>query len=337
MKSARAAAEPTISPKSDPRDSPSPYGALTFISWSHDWNNQFYGTDRKIVQAAELMKEAGIYWARADFLWSDLEPQEGRFDFTHQDKVINMVIQHGLKFLGTLNYNPLWRSHPWNTAPDVASYVRYVRAVVRHYKDRVKYWEVWNEPDHPTYWAPQDDMAAYSLLLKEVYIAIKTEDPTAVVLTGGLVDSSNLRKIYSRVGANAFDVVNLHPFVNPLAPNALDRLAQMHGQAMEAMKAFNDTEKPIWFTEIGCPGSELSAGGWWLGGVPTEIQQAEWLKNVYTNALKWKGVEKIFWAFLRDTDKHFKNDVDSFGLLRLDFSPKPAYHAFKKLTSAADD
>src|ERR1044071_8039255 len=99
MKSSSKRSAVAAPPQKDPRDSSSPYGALTFISWAHDWNNQFYDSDQKIEQAASLMNEAGIRFARADFLWSDLEPKEGQFDFTHQDHVINLVMKHGLKFL----------------------------------------------------------------------------------------------------------------------------------------------------------------------------------------------------------------------------------------------
>ena len=69
---------------------------------------------------------------------------------------------------------------------------------------------------------------------------------------------------------------------------------------------------------------------WWLGRNPSEIVQAEWVKIVYRNALKWPNVQKVFWAFFRDTD-HFKDGVDYFCLVRRDFSLKPAYACFKDL------
>ncbi len=317
----------------DPRDSESPFGALTFMSWKHDWNNFFYGQDAQIERAAVMMRDAGIEFARVDFLWSDLEPQEGRFDFTHQDHVLEILSRYGIKILATLNYNPLWRTFPWNTAPDLRAFMLYVRAVVRHYKERVKYWEIWNEPDHETYWTPQDELVTYSQLLKMGYAAIKEEDASAVVLMGGLCDGGScLRKIYLNAGREAFDIVNIHPFINPLLPNALSAMQEIHAKVLQTMVDFNDAEKPIWFTEIGCPGAAKSTGGWWAGAVPNEVQQAEWLETVYSNVLNWKGVQKVFWAFFRDTDRHFKNDTDNFGLLRLDFSPKPAYVAYKKIT-----
>ena len=43
-------------------------------------------------------------------------------------------------------------------------------------------------------------------------------------------------------------------------------------------------------------------------------------------------MERVFWAFLRDTGTHFGNGVDSFGLLREDLSAKPAYNAYSDVT-----
>lgn len=42
-------------------------------------------------------------------------------------------------------------------------------------------------------------------------------------------------------------------------------------------------------------------------------------------------VEKLFWAFYRDTENEFHDATDYLGIVRLDLSPKPAYHRLKKL------
>jgi hypothetical protein len=318
----------------DTRDSASPFGVLTFLPWRHDWNRFHYPNDASIERATDLMKNAGVGFARMDFLWADVEPEKGRFDFAHLDRIVDITTKQGVRVLGALHYNPHWRKVPWSTAPDSDAYVLYARAVVRHFKNHVKYWEIWNEPDHPTYWTPQDGMTAYSQLLCAVYKAIKEVDPTSTVLTGGLSDSSaHLRELYTKAGKDCFDIVNLHPFVNPLDPHALDDLRTTHQRACEVMAEFGDGDKPIWFTELGCPGVDQTEGrsGWWLGVTPSEAQQAAWVDTVYRNALTWKGVAKIFWAFFRDTDQHFQNDVDHFGLIRQDFSPKPAYQTYQKL------
>ena len=56
------------------------------------------------------------------------------------------------------------------------------------------------------------------------------------------------------------------------------------------------------------------------------------LATLYKETLARPGIGRVFWAFLKDTGSHFKDGVDSFGLLRADLSPKPAYAAYAKLT-----
>ena len=93
-----------------------------------------------------------------------------------------------------------------------------------------------------------------------------------------------------------------------------------------------DENKKIWITEIGCPGVRrgIKTGDWWLGANPSEKEQAAWVREVYTTLLKDKNVEKIFWAFFRDCSRHWDTGVDYFGLVRWDFSKKPAFKAYKE-------
>jgi hypothetical protein len=67
-----------------------------------------------------------------------------------------------------------------------------------------------------------------------------------------------------------------------------------------------------------------------MGKNPTEKQQAGWLKSIYTELLKDKNIEKVFWAFFRDCDGHFKNGVDYFGMVRWDFSKKPSFKSYQE-------
>jgi len=316
----------------DPRDSASPYGVLAFIAWDHDWNRRHFPLE-EVRLAADLMREAGIGFVRMDFLWSDIEPRPGRFDFARYEQIVDMLRDRELRVLGILHYNPAWRSAPWNQAPEAERYSEFARSVVRRFKDRVRYWEIWNEPDHPEYWLPQDGLKAYSRLLRGSYAALKEEDPSCRVLLGGLATdiAAHLRRIYEQAGRAVFDVANIHPFVNPLEPRPLERLRDIFLGARQVMAEFGDEEKPLWMTEVGCPGTAQPAPDWWLGRNPNEEEQARWVEALYGEAVKWEGVDKIFWAFLRDTPGHFKNGVDFFGLLRADLSAKPSYRAYQKI------
>lgn len=322
----------------DPRDSQSPFGVLAFLNWNHDWNGRHFPEER-LELAADLLSEAGVAFVRMDFLWDDIEPAPGKFDFTKYDRIVEVLSRRNIKILGLLSYNAVWAAEYWNSAPDPVKFTRYAEAVVRRYKGQVKYWEIWNEPDEQGYWRQQDGMKAYTELLKQVYPALKAVDPTSVVLMGGVSHTIpfSLKNIYRNGGKPYFDAVNFHPFVDPRSPSAPELLRGIYQSVLRTMEEYDDGAKEIWITEIGCPGVKGDAdSGWWLGRAPSEEEQAAWVRKVYAEMLGWQGVRKVFWAFFRDTPNHFQNAIDYFGLIRNDFSKKPAFETYKRLTRSTD-
>ena len=320
----------------DTRDSDSPFGILEFLVWNHEWNKYHYPDDETVEKAAAMMKEAGVGFVRMDFLWDDIEPVQHQFEFAKYDRIVEILENYDIKILGLLNYNTPWSADAWNSAPNRSLYVNYAKEVVKRYKKKIKYWEIWNEPDDKLYWQPQDYMQSYTLLLKELYPALKKVDPTCVIVMGGIAKyiPQSLKHIYVNGGKDYFDVVNSHPFQDPRLPQAKYQLHGAYKGMRTVMEQFGDGDKDIWFTELGCPGinKKEKTYGWWLGVSPSEEQQAKWLSKVYRNALKWKGVKKVFWAFFRDLPGFFDSSVNDFGMVRLDFSKKPAYEAYQKMT-----
>ncbi len=317
-------------------DSENPFGVLAFLHWNHPWNCFKYPTRESLEKTARLMKEAGIGIARFDFLWEDIEPKQGAFNFEKYDLIVDVLSQNNIKILGILNYSASWAAEcgEWNCAPeDNRLFVNYAVRVIGRYKDKVKYWEVWNEPDSPTYWSKQDGLKSYCALLKDVYLAAKLVDPDCKVLNGGLaMGLSSVNRLYDNGAGKYFDILNIHIFENPLVSGRIKGVTAYPKLARKIMNKHGDSDKEIWITEIGCPGVKkgVDTASWWLGRNPDEKQQAEWLKKVFTELLNQKIVSKIFWAFLRDCNNHWGNGIDYFGLLRWDFSAKPAYYSYKE-------
>jgi len=317
-------------------DNGSPFGVLEFLHWNHSWNYYKYSGVKDLAKAARLMQEAGMSFVRVDFLWEDIQPQQGRFDFAKYDQIVEVMSDYGISILGLLNYSALWASenNRWNQPPrDYKDFVNYAAAVIARYKGRIRHWEVWNEPDSPTYWEPQDGLKSYCRLLKEVYQAAKRIDPECIILNGGLANGiSSVNLLYDNGSKDYFDILNVHYFAHSATPGAIKRVLAFPKLVRKVMDRNGDAQKKIWLSEIGCPGVKrgIKTAGWWLGDNPDEGEQAEWLREVYTELIKEKIVEKIFWAFLRDCKEHWSNGVDYFGVLRWDFSPKPAYRAYKE-------
>lgn len=314
----------------------SPFGVLAFLHWNHPWNNHKYPDEKSLKKAAALMREAGISWVRMDFLWDEIEPRKGEFDFTKYDRIVELLSASGINILGLLEYNCAWdgEAKKWNDPPqDNRLFVNYAVKVISRYKGKIKHWEVWNEPDSSIYWSRQDSLKSYCLLLREVYLAAKKTDPHCRILNGGIANGiASVNHLYDNGGKGYFDILNIHIFESPFCKSSISKVNAYVRLAANIMKRNGDGDKKIWVTETGCPGVRegLETANWWLGKNPGEEEQAEWLREVYGALLKEKPVAKIFWAFLRDCRKHWDSGVDYFGLVRWDYSVKPAFQAYRQ-------
>jgi polysaccharide biosynthesis protein PslG len=313
----------------------SPFGVLEFLSWDHPWNNYQYPDRASLKHSIRLMKEAGVGFVRFDFGWQDIEPAQGEFRFEKFDAIVELLRENHIGILGILDYTATWASPDgrWNNPPrDNQLFVNYACKVIERYKGKVKYWEIWNEPDSPTYWYDQDGLKSYCVLLKEVYLAAKRVDPGCKILNGGIASGiASINRLYDNGAQEYFDILNVHIFETPFDRIAIKRAKAYCKLAYKIMKRNGDAPKKIWVTEIGCPGVKKGAvaANWWMGGNPDEKLQSEWVKQVFTELINEEAVGKVFWAFFRETDKHWDNGVDHFGLIRNDFSKKPAFNAYR--------
>jgi len=312
-----------------------PFGVLEFLHWNHPWNSYKYPDERSLKKVVSLMKKAGVGWVRMDFLWQDIEPRQAEFNFAKYDYIVELLTKNNIKILGLLNYSTEWASscRAWNCPPlDNKLFVNYAVTVVSRYKDKVKHWEVWNEPDSSTYWTAQDGLKGYCVLLKDTYTALKKIDSECKILNGGLANGiASVNKLYDNGAKDYFDILNIHIFESPIHQGAIDRIKAYPLLAYKVMSRNGDASKKIWITEIGSPGVKtgLETGNWWLGENPDEQEQASWARDIYTGLLREEAVETIFWAYFRDCKGHWGNGVDYFGLVRWDFSQKPAYIAYR--------
>jgi hypothetical protein len=311
------------------------FGVLAFLDWDHAWNGHMYPDRASIERAAAKMRELGITDVRVDFPWVHMEKDPGVWTFERYDDIADVMYQNGISVCAVLGYSPQWMG-AWNDAPrDLAAYENYVRTVVARYKDRITAWECWNEPDSPVYFVPQDGMKTYAEVLRVCSRAVRETDPSATVLVGGMTTDGyfKLKELFKLGLGDAFDVINYHPFVNPENPSATNEAVQKMRLLRELMVKHGKPPR-IWVTEIGCPGvPRKGEARWWEGIAQDEDEQAAFLETIVTALTMQQGVEKVFWAFWQDTDGHFRDAVDHFGLLRHDGSSKPAYERYRAIIS----
>jgi hypothetical protein len=295
---------------------------------------------------------------RFDIAWSSIqESGPNQYRWEKYDNVIQSANARGLKILGVIAYTPAWaRPHGTSdkTPPsDVADYGNFVSAVVSRYSVApydVHHWEIWNEPNHHDFWSPRADVAKYTALLKEAYTAAKAVDPSAVIITGGTAPApsngtdtdprSFLRGIYDNGGKGFFDAVGHHPYTFPDLPdrdptiNGGDPnwsswfiMASSSPSLRSIMVSQGDGNKKIWATEFGFPSSGGSAA-------VTEDQQAAYTARGLQlfSSYPWAG-PLFLYKFHDDCTNPDSYDC-GHGLTRVDYTPKPAYRAYRNAASA---
>lgn len=157
----------------------------------------------------EIMQRLGMKWVRlmspessVSRSWDDIEVTEG--NFTWQDDKVNLIDDYGMSAVATLGSGSEWPAWADNGGvPNLTKWAAYVTAVVAHYKDRIHYWEIWNEPIY------RFTEAFYADLLAAAALAIYAEDATAkVVGIGGTYDSSWAETVIGELGENWSDYMD---------------------------------------------------------------------------------------------------------------------------------
>ena len=138
-------------------------------------------------------------------------------------------------------------------AKDPALFRKYVETVTKHYRDRVGYYEIMNEPLYTSYAVPARfgyKMSDYLEILRDAYTTIKANQPRAQVL-GGIgtwVDRDWVREFIEADGLRWCDVMDIHLYPMTVPPETYGAdLARCQQKMRERGQA-----KPIWLTEFGC-------------------------------------------------------------------------------------
>ncbi len=117
--------------------------------------------------------------------------------YPEHDEVITRMADNGMDITMVLTF---WDKDFYNRMGDVPKlrfttqaeidrYLEYVRFTVNHFKDRVEYYEIWNEPEL-RWWCPQGiDVADYIELVKQTVPVIREEYPEAKIVIGGVADT----------------------------------------------------------------------------------------------------------------------------------------------------
>ena len=302
----------------------------------------------ELERELDLIAAAGAGWVRVDINWAQIQAGgPASYEWAATDRVIAAARARGLRVLGVIVYTPAW-ARPAGTAatyrPDPGRYAAFAARAVRRYSPAVRHWEIWNEPNVRAFWTPKPNAQAYVRVLRAAYAKMRQADPRAKVLTGGTAPAVSdgtdiapvdwLERLYRHGARGSFTAVAHHPYCWPALPgealswSAWYQIRGTNRSLRSVMKDNDDAGKRIWLTEFGAP----------TGGPPgsfvSEAAQAQMIKRAHEKWGKQVWMGPLFVYEARDHGSDFSTREDFFGLLRRDFTPKPAYWAFSTMARA---
>lgn len=340
-----------------------PFGVNVFLEQEAD--------PAKREQAVRMAAEAGYHWLRQEFTWEDIEIH-GKGDFEDRrhepyrsawekyDQIVDLADKYGMELIVRISNPPEWTraaaDEPGTFAPpdNDQDFADFVRAVVTRYKGRVRYYQLWNEPNIYPEWgeytiSPED----YTQLLKAGAIAAREADPNVVIIAGALAATINLQpsapppanslsdllflqRMYGAGAAPYFDIMAVQgyglwsgPTDRRMHPRVLN--IGHHAFIRDLMVANGDAAKPIWIAEMNWNAAPEDVVARY--GRVTEEQQARYLPMAYQRVIDewpWVGVANT-WYLKRATDEweRERRPEAYFRLLLPDFTPLPVYKSMK--------
>jgi len=342
----------------------SAFGVNTFL--------QQEAEEVKRAHSLDLTQAAGLRFIRQEFTWEDIEIH-GKGDFVDRrndpagvdawlkyDHIVELAEARDVEIIARLSNPPAWTraagDEPGEKAPpdDFNDFGDFAAAVAERYRGRIRYYQVWNEPNGNEEWGLQDvDPEAFTALLCLAYDRIKAADPDAVVLAGALTptvandgrhmnDLIYLERMYAAGAGACFDVMSAQgyglwsgPTDQRLRPTVINYPHNLF--LRDIMVGHGDAAKPIWISEMGWNAAPEDVRPDF--GRVTEEQQARYAVGAYRRAQEewpWVGVNS-YWFLKRPADWEIDQAWYYFRMLEPDFTPLPVYDAVAEYANAEPD
>lgn len=192
--------------------------------------------------------------------WASLEPVRGQWDFNRLDKYVALSLQHGIEPVLVLGNSPVWASsRPFEASAygrggaaeprSLSDWENYVRTVATRYHGRVRYYEVWNEPNLTQFFS--GSVKTMLELARVAHTVLKNVDPTIQVLSPSPTEKRGIKWLdeFLRLGGgDHVDIIAFHFYVRPAPP---EQMVTLIGDVRQLMDRHGQGKKPLWNTESG--------------------------------------------------------------------------------------
>jgi hypothetical protein len=284
-----------------------------------------------------LIHDAGISFLRDDIRWSQVEQTKNDYSMPEEyDHLVDEARRNGIQPLLILCYgNKFYDKGLYPTSPEaVEGFTRFAEYVVRHFKNRVRYYEVWNEWNVGTGLTDDifyGDPVPYVALLKKVYERLKPGHPDITII-GGVISGNGLRNGWMEGACKSglldyLDALSYHPYCYG-APGGERRpepgLMKRIRQNDEILRRYRKRPMPVYLTEIGWPTYDGPYHS-------SPEDEARFLARSYLTVGTLPFVKGMWWYDFSDDGVDQSNPEANFGIVRHDLTPKPAYFAMRDI------
>ena len=288
------------------------------------------------AQAFNYAGQLGVTWLKMTLGWDGYHG----YGLHPYDVAVNQARAHGWTVQLMITGSPWYSSRgsylPYLN-PSPGRFATFVSHVVRHFRGRVRFYSLWNEPNLYIYLSPHSRAPAiYHSLFRQGYAAAKDADPAAQVLIGemspvrGSLDF--LASVLDRGGLVA-DGFAHHPYQFALVPpgrpepsylgisntsmvaGTLRRLAREGWLRTPAGGTL-----PLYFTEFGYP----RPGSYY--GYFSEGQRAVWAVEAIRLARRQRARVMVWYQLFRGLGRAGPRTWDT-GLLSVNGFQWPVYRA----------
>jgi O-antigen ligase len=288
-----------------------------------------------------------VVWLRQEFRWAEIEPEQGRYDWSASDRIVAAAAARDFRLVAVLTTSPAWaRDAQSASAPprDPATFAAFAGAFARRYGDTLDHYQIWELPNIAAGWGDQPAVPeAYGLLLRQAAGALRAADPQAVVLLGALEPAAlqpgdldevlYLRRLYETGAAPHFDVAAVQAFAFTGGPDdrRVDPGVLNFSQLLlvrEEMVRQGDAGTALWASAFGW--SAPGAGAATTSERPWEPvdagdQAANTAEAIARARLEWPWAGVLFYAAYEAWGE--PDPLASFALVGPDGQPRPVLAA----------
>jgi len=342
--------------------------------WQHAMKRSLKENKEVVTSTINRLRSLGVHWLRPGTIcgpgWSEVEPEEGKFDFSKLDFVLEKAAENGMNVVGAhissfVRWdNPFQFRNKQRIYKKRAHFIRYVKTVVERYDGDIEFGV--KETDHAypkcdfngngkfedqekKEWADNHKILYWEVLNEPILFFNGPPDDYFEIIRTAYKTIKEIASQCRVLNAAPTDLPSQKEenfFTEWIKRGGYDYfdILNLHIYSFDTTKLINQyktilttycpacADREIWVTETGAPSWHR------IGRASPERQASEVVKR-YVLAFA-NGVSKLFWHRIDDGPIIGKREVDDFSKFGLfdypERKPKPSYFALKLLLEKID-